>query len=683
MKAGEGRVEGFLSSTKTQFVIPVYQRSYDWTISQCNQLLDDIVKAGSNYEIKAHFIGSIVFIHDDVYTTTGVKELVIIDGQQRLTTLTIIYIVLYNIFKEMNNLDKINEIKETYLVNKFAGNSMKLCPTENNKKAMSYLLSHDDNQEYNDFSKIIENYNHLKGRINYQNYLDVERGLSKLLFVEISLDRNNDNPQRIFESLNSTGLELSQADLIRNYILMGLERQNQENIYVNYWEYIEKFAKDEATNKSKVSDFIRDYLTLENKKIPNKGNVYIEFKLKYPTTSITSLEENLKAIKKFSTFYNKLINPNRENDKDIRLHIEYIHRLDINVTYPFLLKVYDDYNSGDIDKQTFIMVLELIQSYTWRRFIVGLPTNTLNKIFMNLYEKIDISNYLNSLQKSLLLKTGAQRFPKDIEVLDAMKVKDVYNIQSKNRLYFLDRLENYDNKERVNVFKNSDLTIEHIFPQNPNQKWKEELKIEDFNYIRDNYLNTIGNITLSGNNGKLSNKPFLEKRDLTNYGYKESRLWLNKYLSGIQTWDKNAIEQRFKILSDRFLKIWQYPSIELDLVVENGEINIFDADKPTHKKLDYFIFFDQKIKPNSVTELYVYVIKQLFDLQPETFFNSDLSEKLRVTKSSEKNTLNSFGKINEFYVVDTNIDSNSKFDRLKYALEIFDLEDELIIKYSI
>ncbi len=337
--------------------------------------------------MNAHFIGSIVYVHDDVYTASRIKELTIIDGQQRLTTLTLIYLALYQLAKDLKDDGLESEISETYLINKFAPEEekLKLRPTENNDKALKYLLRGHSDEEYTDFSKLIDNFNYFKGRISEENYLVVLKGLSKLMFVEVSLDREKDDPQRIFESLNSTGLELTQADLIRNYILMGLNRRDQNKIYQNYWEIIEKLAKDESSNSSRVSDFIRDYLTLENNNIPNKGKVYLEFKAKYPTSSLEDLETILGNIKSLVKHYNKLLNPKNETDKDIRKQLEYISKLEINVAYPFLMKVYDDYSKEIIDKSTFVKILELIQSFTWRRFILGLPTNALNKIFMNLY----------------------------------------------------------------------------------------------------------------------------------------------------------------------------------------------------------------------------------------------------------------------------------------------------------
>jgi len=684
MKANETRVEDFLSANKTQFVIPVYQRNYDWSTGQCKQLLDDILEVGTNTKMNAHFIGSLVYVHDDVYTASRIKELTVIDGQQRLTTLTLIYLVLLRLAKELKDEELVNEIIETYLINKFAQEEekLKLRPTDNNDNALKYLLRSDENEEYNVFSKLIDNFNYFKGRITEENYKVVLTGLSKLMFVEISLDREKDDPQRIFESINSTGLELSQADLIRNYILMGLNRRDQDKIYQNYWEIIEKLAKDETLNVSRVSDFIRDYLTLENKNIPNKGKVYLEFKSKYPTSTLENLETVLSGIKSLVKHYNKLLNPKNETDKDIRTRLDYINRLEISVAYPFLMKVYEDYANSIIDKQIFVSVLNLVQSYTWRRFILGLPTHALNKIFMNLYDKVEKENYLFSVQKSLLQRSGVQRFPRNSETINALKEKDVYTIKSKNRTYLLERLENFENKEPVLIDGNEDITIEHIFPQNPDPKWKIELGNDDYNFIKENYLNTIGNLTLSGNNGKLGNKPFKEKRDLKNAGYKDSRLWLNKYLSIAEKWDKTEIERRFDLISERFLKIWEIPNINITEDTEGGEVNIFEAEDPKHRKLEYAIFFDQKIEVREVAKLYAEVFKQLFELQPETFFTSELGIRIGLTKNPIEGNPRQPIPINDTYFIEGNIDNINKFDRIKQALTLFDFEDELIIKYA-
>ncbi|ARK09302.1 DUF262 domain-containing protein [Fibrella sp. ES10-3-2-2] len=686
MKATEAKVEDFLASNKTQFIIPVYQRNYDWTVGQCKQLLDDILEIGYNSKTNAHFIGSIVYIHDDAYTTSRIKELTIIDGQQRLTTLTLIYLVLYRLAKEINDEGLLNEINETYLINKFAADEekLKLRPTENNDRALKFLLRNDSNEHFNGFSKLISNFNFFKERINDEVYKTVLKGLSKLMFVEVSLERGKDDPQRIFESLNSTGLKLEQGDLIRNYILMGLNPKDQNRIYQSYWEIIEKLAKDDVSNESRVSDFIRDYLTLENRNIPNKGKVYIEFKAKYPTTTIGELEVILTEIKSLVKHYNKLINPKNETDRDIRRHLEYINKLEINVVYPFLMKVYADFHNSIINKEIFIDILELIQSYCWRRFIVGLPTGSLNKTFMSFYKEVDTNNYLFSVQKALLKLSGTSHFPRNIETIDSLKIKDVYSIKSKNRSYLFERLENFDNKEYVAIDENTDITIEHIFPQNPDPRWKLDLGNDEYNFIKENYLNTIGNLTLSGNNGKLGNKSFLEKKDMNvdgkEQGYVFSRLWLNRYLRDKSSWGKEEIEERINVIAQRFLKIWKIPDIQVELENENSEVNIFDAEDPRFKKLDYAIFFNQRLEVTQVAKLYIEVFKQLFDLQPETFFASDIGKRISLTKTPLEDDIRQAVQLNDTYYMEANIDNIGKFDRIKQALIIFGFEDELLIK---
>jgi uncharacterized protein with ParB-like and HNH nuclease domain len=688
MKANETKVDKFLATNETTFAIPVYQRNYDWTLLQCKQLLYDIIETGKNDNTNTHFIGSIVYVHDDVYTASGLTELTIIDGQQRLTTITLIYIALYRLAKDIGNQILVNRIKKTYLINEFAPEEekLKLKPTENNKEALRYILNYTDGEEFKEYSKIVANFDYFRSAINVDNFEIIQRGLSKLIFVDIALNRQNDNPQRIFESLNSTGLELSQADLIRNFILMGLKSEEQNRIYKHYWEVIEKNAKDETLNKTRVSEFIRDFLTLKNKEIPNKGDVYAKFKDNYPTSIINKLEAVLTELKSLVKYYNKLTNPKNEADKQIRTQLEYINRLEINVAFPFLMKVYEDFSNNIIDKTTFISVLSTVQSFTFRRFILGLPTNALNKIFMGLYDKVESTDYLFSIQKSLLQRSGVQRFPRNKETINALREKDVYNIKPKNRTYLLERLENFQNNETVAIEGNSDITIEHIFPQNPDPKWKIELGADEYNFIKENYLNTIGNLTLSGNNGKLSNKAFLDKKvmnvDGKEQGYNFSRLWLNRDLKEKTKWDKIEIEARANSISERFIKIWEIPEINIEFEASNDEINIFDAEDPKHKKLEYAIFFNQKLEVSQVAKLYVEVFKKLFDLQPETFFNSELGEKLSLTKTPEAIGLRQAVAISQTYFIEANIDNLGKFDRIKQALTIFGFEDELSIKYA-
>jgi uncharacterized protein with ParB-like and HNH nuclease domain len=686
MKANEVALNSFLSQTKTQFIIPVYQRNYDWTQEQCSQLLNDILEVGDKPG-ETHFIGSIVFIHDGVYTSSDVKQLVVIDGQQRLTTFSLLYLALYKFALKNGLEEKASEIKETFIVNKFVkedSSKLKLKQSDVNAKAFEFLLSDNDIANYTEYSRLIENFTFFVNNISRENFNIIQTGINSLLFVEISLERGKDDPQRIFESLNSTGLELSQADLIRNYILMGLEPAEQTRVFNNFWSIIENNAKDIEKEESRVSEFIRDYLTFKNKKIPNKSRVYEEFKVRFAQRDAAFYRETLQELKEFSFHYNKLLNPKMEGDTELMKELKFIQRLEINVASPFLMPVYDDYKRSVLSKEDFKVILKLIQSYVWRRFIMGLNPNALNKIFMTLYSDVDKEQYINSIENALIRKKGPQRFPNNAEVELALGEKDVYNIQSKNRVYFLELLENHNNREYVSI-ENPDITIEHIFPQNPDEKWYEALDEDAMEIMKDKFLNTIANLTLSGNNGSLSNKSFLEKkqmnRDGKQQGYNFSRLWLNQYLKEIDAWNLDTLSFRFKLLVTRFFEIWHYPEVELDEEFDaDEEYTIYNAPEPKFKKLRYFIFRDEKVVTDEFSKMYYHILKVLFDQNPSAFYHQDVKTLLGLTTNSAD--LRSPYPVSSNYFFETNIDSNSKFRRLKTLLTKFDCEEDLLINFS-
>lgn len=686
MKANEVTLNSFLEQNKTQFVIPVYQRNYDWKDTQCKQLYDDIISTGSSSDHDTHFIGSIVFIHDSVYTSSEVKELVIIDGQQRLTTISLLYLALYRYAVDNDMQAKATELNETFIINKFVASDnskLKLKQTDNNARAFQYLLSEKNPREYGEYSKVIENFIFFSTRINTSNFPTLLEGLRRLLFVEISLERGKDDPQRIFESLNSTGLELSQADLIRNYILMGLDPRKQIAIFNKYWEAIESNAKEEVKDESRVSAFIRDFLTLTNNKIPNKRKVYQAFKDKYHDRDDAFYTDILDHIKQYSIYYNKLLNPSNETNKSISQQLHYIKRLEINVAFPFLLSVYDDYTKGTIDEAIFVEVLRIVQSFTWRRFIASVPTNALNKIFMTLYNEVDKNDYIASLHTALVKKKGTQRWPSNQDIKNHLFEKDIYNAQAKNKSYFFELLENHNNREYVTT-DNELITVEHIFPQTPVPEWSDFLDEDEYKLMQDKFLHTIGNLTLSGNNGALANKTFHEKKTMNvdgkEQGYVYSSLWLNRYLREIDEWGVLQLNARNKLILDRFLSIWSYPSIDLPTSTDTEEYNIFNATDPKGEKLEYYIFMDEKVEESEVAKMYYNILEFLFDDNPKLFFNSDLKDYLPLT--SDESSLRAPYKIKDGYYIESNIDNNSKFRRLKAVLTAFDLQEELLIKYK-
>lgn len=677
-------VSELLGQPKRQFIIPVYQRNYNWSKTQCSQLLQDIKEVGCKDNAQ-HFIGSTVLIKDD-RPNEKIRKITVIDGQQRLTTIAIIWIALYH-YSDKNNLNSevsAEEIKNQYLVNTFAkreDDKLKLKTfDEDNSKALRELLKNNELVNCPD-SQVKENYKFYANNINENNFFTIYKGLEKLHSVNITLSKN-DNPQRIFESLNSTGLSLSQADLIRNYILMDLEQEEQNDIYYHYWHVIENNTKLREKKESKLSEFIRDFLILKTESIPNINNVYQVFKKQY--SDANSINFALEELRNYSIQYNKIINPNSDNEsnEEIRKEIEYINDLEITVAYPFLMQVYHDYENNTIDELIFVEVLKLIQAYSIRRYIVDLPTNSLNKVYKDLYKKIEIDNYLPSLENALMRQIGAKSFPRNEELKEKLKTKDLYNskINSKNSSYILQKIEEFDNKEPVKIKDNKEITIEHIFPQKPCAEWKDDISQEDYNLLQNKYLHTIGNLSLTGGNQSLGNARFIDKRDKKGYGYKASRIWLNKSLQNFEKWGMEEFNQRFEVIAQHFIEVWPQPkervSKDVDLV------NIFDAEAPRRKNLETVMFMGQEIKKNNITEYYVEIIRRLFEKNADYFFSSSLANIVKLTRINEKVNLRQAASISNEYCIETSLNSSTKFIKLKEALEYFGLEDELFIKYK-
>ena len=680
MTASEARLMEYIAKDKHRFVIPIYQRNYDWDDYQCSQLLKDIREVNSPERV-SHFIGSIVFIHDGLYTTAKIKELIIIDGQQRLTTVSLLLIALYQFAKENGQEEVATEILETYLINRFArdGKRSKLWPSQENSVVYTHLLN-GVSDETESFTRMRENYERFRLEIDSQDaFNQLYDGLQKLSFVEISLERGKDDPQRIFESLNSTGLALSQADLIRNFVLMGHEREQQEVLFDKYWNLIEEHARDDDGRVNLVSDFVRDFLTLKNKKIPRKDAIYEQFKLKYEKLG-DQVEPVLQELLRYARQYGKLVNPTRESNSAIRRELHYLKMLKVNTSYPFMMRVYDDYERERIDRQTFIDVLKLVQSFVTRRFIVGLPTNALNKIFMRLYDDIRQDDYLPSLERSLVRMKGTQRFPDDKETKKALREKDIYNIKSSNRLYLLDRIENHKNREPVSF---EHLTTEHIFPQNPNKEWKQELSEEDYELMSDAYLHQLGNLTLSGNNGSLGNVSFLRKRDM-NYrkgeqGYAFSNLWLNGYLKVLDHWDVEAFKSRHKRMIGRAMQVWEYPEVNESMDMDTREeLTIFEVEDPTGYQVEYATFGGRRIEPRSVKEFYVEVLSWMFAQDPHPMKRPEVAETVYLEHTKDGASRNDH--IGNNYVVDTANSSRVKFDRLQTVLTAYDMDKEVLVK---
>ena len=556
MKASERKITKLFSESDTVFSIPVYQRDYNWQEKQCQRLFKDILQTGKNEKVSSYFLGSIVYIHDGIYGV-GEKEFHVIDGQQRMTTLTLLFLAIYFKLKGTILAKDADKIYNQYVVNPYSEKEikLKLLPPEENL----YILNKISHNKFNEL-EAFQDRNMLKNYLFFEKELEnlsfddmkhLSNGIEKLIYIDIALEKGKDDPQKIFESLNSTGLDLSQGDLIRNYILMDLERGEQNRIYKEIWIPIENNCKvsDGSEITSYVSDFIRDYLTLKTEKISSKPKVFETFKAYYEKEN----DEKLEDMKKYSEAYSYIIKPSLEKDRDIQRELDYLKSLDKTVINTFLIGILKDYKDNILEKDELVNMLILLQSYLWRRYITEKPTNALNKIFQGMYGKISRSgNYYENLVDVLM----AEDFPTDEELESALKLKNVYKDKEKLN-YVFKKLENYNHNELID-FENEKITIEHIFPQKPNKAWKENYSDNELEQMIS-FKDTISNLTLTGSNSNLSNKAFHEKRDNEVHGYRNSKLYMNKYLGRLEEWNLLSMEARFESLYDDIIKIWKRP----------------------------------------------------------------------------------------------------------------------------
>ena len=556
MKASERKITKLFSESDTVFSIPVYQRDYNWQEKQCQRLFKDILQTGKNEKVSSYFLGSIVYIHDGIYGV-GEKEFHVIDGQQRMTTLTLLFLAIYFKLKGTILAKDADKIYNQYVVNPYSEKEikLKLLPPEENLYILN-KISHNKFNELEAFQdrNMLKNYLFFEKELESLSFEDMKHlsnGIEKLIYIDIALEKGKDDPQKIFESLNSTGLDLSQGDLIRNYILMDLERGEQNRIYKEIWIPIENNCKvsDGSEITSYVSDFIRDYLTLKTEKISSKPKVFETFKAYYEKEN----DEKLEDMKKYSEAYSYIIKPILEKDKDIQKELDYLKSLDKTVINTFLIGILKDYKDNILEKDELLNILILLQSYLWRRYITEKPTNALNKIFQGMYGKISRSgNYYENLVDILM----AEDFPTDEELESALKLKNVYKDKEKLN-YVFKKLENYNHNELID-FDNEKITIEHIFPQKPNKAWKENYSDNELEQMIS-FKDTISNLTLTGSNSNLSNKAFHEKRDDEVHGYRNSKLYMNKYLGRLEEWNLLSMEARFESLYDDIIKIWKRP----------------------------------------------------------------------------------------------------------------------------
>lgn len=566
MKATEAKLLDFLKKSP-QFVIPIYQRTYSWTEKECRQLWDDIVRCGSSDKIAVHFVGSIVYVESGLSQVTHQAPLLVIDGQQRLTTVSLLLAALAKAVGEEEPFDGFSQrkIKNYYLLNpEEAGERhFKLLLSQTDKASLTAIVG--EGEEPREPSiRVKANYESFAGWIA-EGKVDLAtlcKGLAKLVVVDVALTRDQDNPQLIFESMNSTGKELSQADLIRNFILMGLEPDLQTRLYEEFWRPMELDFGQEAYGEY-FDGFMRHYLTVKTGKIPKIKAVYEAFKehaqatrADYPDDR-SYIEGLVRDIREYARYFCAMALGSEEN-ADLKLAFHDLRELKVDVAYPFLLELYHDYKSDILPRDEMLASVRLIEAYVFRRWVCGIETNSMNKTFATFSKAIKKDRYFESVQAHFLGMPSYRRFPTDEEFRRDLQTRDLYN--SPNCSYWLRRFENFNRQERVQV---NEFTIEHIMPQNENlsPEWREALGA-DWQRIHQTWLHTLGNLTLTAYNSSYSDRPFIEKRDMPNdpdKALKHSPLKLNQGLGSLQTWNEEAIKARAGSLSNLALNVWNAP----------------------------------------------------------------------------------------------------------------------------
>lgn len=563
MKATEAKLLDLLKKSP-QFVIPIYQRTYSWTEKECKQLWDDVLRTGGDDRVAVHFVGSIVYIEAGLFQVSHQSPLLVIDGQQRLTTVTLLVAALAKALGDTEPVDGFSarKLRNYYLLN----------PEESGERHFKLLLSQTDKATLTAITggtelpkeqsrAVTRNYGLFEELITAQSDLaPLCKGLAKLVVVDLALNRDQDNPQLIFESMNSTGLELSQADLIRNFVLMRLEPKLQTRLYEQYWRPMEVDFGQEAYG-THFDAFMRHYLTVKSGEIPNVRHVYEAFKTHAATKSEkTGVETLVKEIRDYARYFCAMA-LGAESNAELKRAFHDLRELKVDVAYPFLLELYADYDAGTLSAAELVSAVRLIEAYVFRRAICAIPTNSMNKTFANFGRALKKDRYLESVQAHFLSLPSYRRFPSDEEFARELQTRDLYHFRS--RTYWLRRLENHGRKERVPV---DEYTIEHILPQNESlsTEWKASLGPE-WDVVQERWLHTLGNLTLTGYNSEYSDRPFSAKRDMKG-GFKESPLKLNAGLGQLDDWNEETIKARAGRLAKTALEVWRAPKLAPDIL---------------------------------------------------------------------------------------------------------------------
>ena len=596
-----------IEKNKRVFKVPVYQRNYDWSNIQCEKLYQDIMIA--NKRDHKHFTGTIVYIVG--LNGSTLNEVLIIDGQQRLTTVYILLKALYDAAKNVSVRIE-EEIKEV-MFNRNCDEKykIKLKPIKSDNEQLLLLIK-DNIDDMDRNSNIYKNYITFKNLIKETlesglELNDILNGIKKLEMVEIVLDKSQgDEPQKIFESINSTGLDLSLSDLIRNYLLM--DDINQDEFYENYWSAIEK-----NVGYHNLGDFVINFLNSKVSKSVNSKNAYDLFK-EWCEAKNLSHEDVLKELQKNSKYYGAFIGANKYYDKEIRDYLNAFYTIKQTTVVPFIFKIFNDYEDNKITKETLCKVLNYFLTYFVRITACEINKN-LSKFMKSIYDRVIDKNYDDYYEKFVKFLNNLRandRMPTDKEFKDALIHKSLY--KKPICKYVLSVIEN-STKEQIDI---SNLTIEHILPQKENSAiWKKEVGV-DYHSVYEIYLHTLGNLTITGHNSELGTKSFNDKKEIIKNNSKANIL--NKEVLTAIRWNKESILNRANILADILIEKFNYVEIQSD-IAESKEFS-FDVDSTidfSNSKPDIFSFVGEYIKVTSWADLLVKFINLAYELDTSLF----------------------------------------------------------------
>lgn len=597
MNAVDTLVTTLLQGTK-QFIVPIFQRDYSWGTKHCLQLWKDVIRVGSDPKVKGHFIGSVVYVAAED-NMASITRWLLIDGQQRITTLTLLLIALRDQMREVQGLEDYGgdeptpeELDDYYLRNRY-GRGDRRHKLHLRRADHDTLIALLDGKEFPDNAseRVKENFLFLRDLVAEADVQTVYAGIKKLIVVDVSLTRGQDDPQMIFESLNSTGVDLTQADLIRNFVLMRLDEVLQTQLYEAYWQPIElSFGPRYRTEFDK---FVKDFLTLQTRPgTPLKAaEIYYEFR-DYFSRSVDKrgVDGLLSDLRRFSTYYTAF-SLGQEKQPALREVFSRLRSL-VEVASPVVLTLYDYYDrTKTLSLEEFVEAVELLESFVFRRSVCDMQTRSLGQIFAGLAYRVIEQQPLLSLKVALYRQGKKRRFPTDAEFREALETRDVYDMRT--CFYLLDRLENFS-KERIDT---SSFSIEHVMPQNEDLRpeWRVMLG-SDWKVVHETWLHRLGNLTLTGYNSAYSDRPFSEKKTIVG-GFDESPLRLNKFIREQSTWDVQAITQRGKLLAEKAIDVWRPLVVDLMAVKQqeleehkalaaNYKIENLELDEATRALLD-------------------------------------------------------------------------------------------------